>query len=85
MVVLALMFGIYESISLVTPKNFVTAEVVCGDCCTIKMMSVVDHVKVMLQYSQLDISTICEISWEKELALLVYKISRGCYIFKMIL
>ena len=59
------MFGIYESISLVTQKNFVTAKVVCGDCCTMKIMSVVGHVKVMLQYSQLDISTICEINCEK--------------------
>ena len=62
MVVLACVFGIYESISLVTQKNFVTAEVVCGDCCTIKMTLVVGHVKVMLQHSQLDTSTICEIS-----------------------
>ena len=63
MVVLARVFGIYRSISLVTQKNFVTAEVVCGDYCTIKMMLVVGHVKVMLQYSQLDTSTICEISY----------------------
>ena len=84
MVVLAPMFGIYESISLVTQKIFVTAEVVCGDCCTIKMMLVVGHVKVMMQYSQLDISKICEISYGK-LALLVYKIYRGCYVFMMIL
>ena len=66
------------------PKIFKTTEVVCCEWCTINMMSVCGE-PCKNDFVILTSAT-CKISCEKKpLALLVYIISRGNYVFKLIL